>query len=94
VQPTNTWPHQRAQRSREWFSGEHSKMLVHVYIGQRDSRDSEHKIGTYLFHIWSYSHKSLQRHVRGWYLHCGQRIWYLGSRFAGECQNKLVPRNC
>jgi hypothetical protein len=35
VQPTNTRPHQRAQRSKEWFSGEHSKMLVHVYIGQR-----------------------------------------------------------
>jgi hypothetical protein len=46
------------------------------------------------FHIWSYSHETLHRNVRGWYLHCGQRVWYLGSRFAGECQNKLVLRNC
>jgi hypothetical protein len=36
----------------------------------RGSRDNEHKIGTYIFHLWSYFHETLQRHVqlyRWWY---------------------------
>jgi hypothetical protein len=84
-----------------WLKGMTSGVVNHreqacqlVSARLRGSRDSEDKIGTYLFHIWSYSHETLQRHVQGWYLHCGQRIWYLGSWFAGECENKLVPHSC